>query len=257
MFLKDAKRMGCALILGAGFAAVGLAQTAPGKPAVKAPATKAADKAADNKTMTLGGKDGGKEGGKDAGGKLLTRDELRACLKQRDTLAARLSQLDGERTKSNQERDALTQEQVALKTERESLAGMKSAVDELNAKTKVFQQEIDTWNKVVAEFTESKLSGSSAERQRLAINEQGESLRKRQLELNNERNAVLARGEGQVKEFNARATAIDVKVADWNERNRKLNGDGEALQFERQTWTADCGDKRYREDDEKAILSGK
>ena len=134
---------------------------------------------------------------------------------------------------------------------------MKSSVDELNTKTKAFQQEVDTWNKLVADFTESKASGANAEKQRLSINEQGESLRKRQLVLTEERNAVLARGEGQVKEFNARATAIDAKVADWNERNRKLNGDGDALQFERETWSADCGDKRYREDDEKAVLGGK
>ena len=253
MFLFDAKRVSCLLVLCGAWAGSTMAQTAPAKPAAKAPAAKPADKAldksSDGKTLSLSGKDGA--------GKLLTRDELRACLKQRDTLATRLNQLDGDRTKLNQERDGLTQEQAALKAERESLAGMKSSVDELNTKTKVFQQEVETWNKLVADFTESKASGANAEKQRLSINEQGESLRKRQLELTEERNLVLARGERQVKEFNARATAIDAKVADWNERNRKLNGDGDALQFERETWSADCGDKRYREDDEKAVLSGK
>ena len=251
------------LSLGAMTAVVASAQTAPAKPADKAaakpaaaaaakPAATAATKPAkpdDGKTLTLSGKDNN--------GKLLTRDELRACLKQRETLSMRLNDLDGARTKLNLEREALSQEQATLKTERDSLAGMKAAVDELNAKTKTFQQEVDAWNKRVADFTEAKPSGSAAEKQRTEINEQGEVLRKRQAELSAERGTVLSRGEDQIKVFNARAAAVDAKVADWNERNRKLNGEGDALQTERQSWVIDCGDKRYREDDEKAVLSGK
>ena len=255
------KRLTFALVLGASLAGWAAAQTAPAtpakaaakpaaKPAVAAkPAAAVADKPADGKTMSLSGKEGG--------GKLLTRDELRACLKQRDTLTGQLNELAGARTALNQERDALNAEQAALKTERENLAGMKTAVEELNAKTKVFQEEVDGWNKRVAALAESKGHASSLEKQRADVNEQGEGLRKRQAELTSERNAVLARGEEQVKTFNARAAAVDGKVADWNERNRKLNERGDTLQTERETWAADCGDKRYREDDEKAVLSGK
>ena len=261
MHATPVKRLTFALVLGASLVGWAAAQTAPATPAKAAakPATKpaaaakpaaaVADKPADGKTMSLSGKEGG--------GKLLTRDELRACLKQRDTLTGQLNELAGARTALNQERDALNAEQAALKTERENLAGMKTAVEELNAKTKTFQQQVDEWNKRVAALAESKGHASSVEKQRADLNEQGEGLRKRQGELNGERDAVLARGEEQVKAFNARAGAVDAKVADWNERNRKLNERGDTLQTEREIWAADCGDKRYREDDEKAVLSGK
>lgn len=251
------------LSLGALMVAVATAQTAPAKSTEKAAAKPVAKpttkpiaataakpaKPDDGKTLSLSGKDNN--------GKLLTRDELRACLKQRETLSGRLNELDSARTKLNLEREALAQEQAALKTERDSLAGMKAAVEELNAKTKTFQQEVDAWNKRVADFTEAKPSGSAAEKQRTEINEQGEVLRKRQAELSAERSTVLARGEDQIKVFNGRAAAVDAKVADWNEGNRKLNGQGDALQIERQSWVVDCGDKRYLEDDEKAVLGGK
>ena len=262
MISTHAKRLTFALVLGATLAGWAAAQTAPATPAKAAakpaakpaapaakPAAATADKPADGKTLSLGGKEGG--------GKLLTRDELRACLKQRDTLTVQLGELDGARTALNQERDALNAEQAALKTERENLAGMKTAVDELNAKTKGFQQQVDDWNKRVAALAESKAPTSAQEKQRADLNELGEGLRKRQAELNSERDAVLARGDGQIKTFNTRAAAVDAKVTDWNERNRKLNERGDNLQTERQTWAADCGDKRYREDDEKAVLSGK
>lgn len=251
----DARRMALALGLSSAltFLAQGpvLAQTAPAKakPATTAPTKPAPEKAGEGKTLSLSGKD--------TNGKLLTRDELRACLKQREALTGRLNELDAARTNTNQEREGLSQGQAALKSDRDNLGGMKTAVDELNTRTKAFQVEVEAWNKRVADFTESKASGAAADKQRTEINEQGEVLRKRQLELTSDRSSTLARGEEQIKVFNARAAAVDAKVADWNERNRKLNNDGEALQLERQTWVTDCGDRRYREDDEKAVLSGK
>jgi hypothetical protein len=68
---------------------------------------------------------------------------------------------------------------------------------------------------------------------------------------------VLGRGDVAVKSFNAKAAALEQKVGDWNDRNSRLNADVEKTKTERETWSTECGDRRYREDDEKAILSGK
>lgn len=216
------------------------AKTAP-KPAAKAPAEPA--------TLSLGNAS--------AASKLLTRDELRQCLQQRGKLGTRLTDMEGARAAMDKERAGLTQEQQQLKTERDQLAGVKPAIDELNAKTKAFQEDVDAWNKRVAEFNEAKDFGNAAEKRRVEIAAQGEALQKRQADLQTERTSVLARGEDAVRVFNARAVAIDGRVADWNERNRKLNDGSETLKGDRETWVIECGDRRYREDDEKAIQSGK
>lgn len=218
---------------------------APARPAAKAPAPAAS--AAEGKTLS----------GKDGGGKLLTRDELRACLKQRDALSTRLNELDAARTKLDAERTALGQEQAALKTERENMAGMRAEIDALNAKTKTFQEDVDAWQKRVTSFNEGSQNGPAAEKARTELNEMGESLKKRQAALQAERDSVLGRGDVAVKSFNAKAAGLEQKVGDWNDRNSRLNADVEKTKTERETWSTECGDRRYREDDEKAILSGK
>jgi chromosome segregation ATPase len=230
-----------------------MAQSTPVKPAAKpapkaAPAPTSAAPAA-GKTLSMGTAA--------SSSPILTREELRACFGRRDFLTSRLKEADGARTALDSERVALSQEQATLHTERENMAGMKGAIEDLNNKAKAFQQDVDAWNKAVAAFNESKATGSAAEKQRTELNQTGESLRARQAELQAERGAVIAKGEESVKVFNARAAAVDQKIADWNERNRKLNADNDALQKERDTWAFECGDRRYREDDEKAILSGR
>ena len=57
--------------------------------------------------------------------------------------------------------------------------------------------------------------------------------------------------------FNAKVAALDARVADWNQRNAQVNDSAKALEQERMSWISDCGDRRYREDDEIAIRRGK
>jgi hypothetical protein len=59
-----------------------------------------------------------------------------------------------------------------------------------------------------------------------------------------------------VNAFNNRAAAQEQKVADWNSRNKKLAEETGALASDREQWVADCGNRRYREDDEIAIKRG-
>mgnify|MGYP000370216868 CR=1 FL=1 len=56
---------------------------------------------------------------------------------------------------------------------------------------------------------------------------------------------------------NAKVGAFDGRVSDWNQRNAAVNDAAKALEQERLKWMSDCGDRRYREDDELAIKRGK
>ena len=240
------KMLRVSLMLALAFGAqVGAAQTAP------KPATQAAKPSAD--TKTLGGNAANSVGGN---AKLLTRDELRQCMKQRDILSTRLTQLDGERATLDGERNGLREDQDKMRTEREDLGGVKAGVAALNGRVKTFQEQVDAFNKRVASFKEANPSGKDGDRQREEINREGEALQKRQAELQVDRDALLAKGEEATKAFNARAALVDQRVADWNQRNGKINEASAALKVEREAWVGECGDRRFREDDEKAILKG-
>jgi hypothetical protein len=163
-----------------------LAQTAPAKApikaTVKAPA-KAAAKSAPAAQAAAAEKLGsfGNAGGT---GKLLTRDELRACFKERDELAARRVQLDAEQKRNEAERTELLAAGETLKTEL----------------------------------------------------------------------AALDRSSGDaVDAYNLRAKKRDEAVDGYNTRQRKLVADAEKLTDTQSLWKSECGDRRYREDDEIAI----
>ncbi|MBK6472251.1 MAG: hypothetical protein IPF94_16520 [Betaproteobacteria bacterium] len=46
-------------------------------------------------------------------------------------------------------------------------------------------------------------------------------------------------------------------MQDWNQRNAQVNETARKLEDERSLWLSECSNRRYREDDEKAIRAGK
>jgi chromosome segregation ATPase len=222
------------------------AQT-PAKPAAKpAPAPAAAP--ADAKTLTLGGGSG------KTTGKLMTRDELRACLRQQDDLARRRTAVEAERGPIDQDKDALVKEQESLKLERENIDTLRKSVGDFNARYKAYGERVEKYNERARAAQD--LSGLNAERERKALDNERADLQKLQTSLEAER-AKMGDGVQQaVNSFNTKATALDQRVADWNQRNAGLTQRAQALNSERETWLNDCADRRYREDDEIAIKRG-
>ena len=75
--------------------------------------------------------------------------------------------------------------------------------------------------------------------------------------LDAERETVVAENQAAVNTYNARVGNLDARVQDWNQRNAQWNEASKALEIERQDWVDQCGNRRYREDDEKAIRAGR
>ena len=59
------------------------------------------------------------------------------------------------------------------------------------------------------------------------------------------------------KRYNERAAQIEQQVADWNRRQAASAKESENLVQERDLWASECGNRRFREDDETAIKQGK
>ncbi len=84
---------------------------------------------------------------KGPGDRILTRDELRACYKQRDDLNVQRDALDRERVKLDAERADLVKEGAALKEVFDALdRTSQEAVDNYNAKAKERDAGVDAWN---------------------------------------------------------------------------------------------------------------
>jgi len=122
------------------------------------------------------------------GGKLLTREELRACM--------------ATQTRHKSEREALSQREKAL------------------------------------------------DKQRVEILAEGEAITAA-------RDTLDRTSEEAIKGFNERVLARDARIDDYNRRNAALVADATAWQAAANQWKTQCGDRRYREDDEIAIQRGK
>lgn len=81
-------------------------------------------------------------------------------------------------------------------------------------------------------------------------------MNKEEADLNAEREALGGVGSG-ASEVNAKVDALNARTAAWNMRNGAIAKRSEDLTQERDLWAAECGSRRYREDDEIAIQQGK
>lgn len=247
-------------LLSAGIHAQAQAQTpptSPDKPAARPatqPANKAAAKpaspaAAGDKTLSLGGKA--------SSGPILTRDELRTCLSQEEAIRKRLDAHTALRAPLDKEKADLTAAQQSLRTERAPLEDMKKQADGLSERMKAYGVRVTAWNDSVTAFNAAAPTGSKADRERTALNKEREDLGVQQKALDAEKTEFGAKSEVTVRDYNAKAAAVDAQVSGWNQRNEQWNQAGRALEAERSEWVISCADRRYREDDEIAIKRGK
>jgi hypothetical protein len=208
-----------------------------------------AAKPAEGKTLSLGS-------GSNASGKLLTRDELRACMKRRDALAAQRADIDRERAALDAEREQIGKDSAGMKEERDAVNQKTEALTALRPRLEAFKLKSEDWQARNTAFTAANRTDIGADRARSTLEREQIALRTTQQELEAERLALTSSAEQAIARFNARATVVDGKAADWNQRNGKLNTLSQTADDDRQTWVSECGNRRYRETDEDAIKRG-
>ena len=231
-----------------------LAQSAPApqRPAPAKATPPAAKPANAERTVTLGGGTG-----TTSRRPILTRDELRACLKQEETIRTRLAAHEGARAPLDREREGIAVAREALNAERVKVQAVSDAAAALRTRMEAHAARVQQWNRDVAAYNERPPAGSAGERERVRLNTEREALQKSQTELEAERTRISGDGEKVVNAYNANAKAVEARVVDWNTRNQAWNDAGVNLETERQEWVQQCADRRYREDDEAAIKAGK
>jgi hypothetical protein len=222
-------------------------------PAKGAPAKAAA---ADNKTLALGGGKG--DGAVGARKPILTRDELRVCLNQEGEIRTRIEKHEALRPAIADEKTAILASQEELKNELAALQPRhKEAVDSLNAKNIAHGKRVETFNESAKTFAASGRSGPSQEKARKDLNDEQVAINAAAKTLDGERTATIERMQSETKAFNEKKALFDARIAGWNARNKDWNDTNARLEDERKGWIENCSDRRYREEDETAIKSGK
>ncbi|MEK0417705.1 MAG: hypothetical protein RI949_1711 [Pseudomonadota bacterium] len=123
-----------------------------------------------------------------APGTMLTKEELRVCLKDKEDILAQRARLE--------------KEQAANQSEREQIV----------AQTQVLKEAMATLDRTAP---------------------------------------------GVLDAHDAKVDAHEKRIDAWNQSHRQMLATIEALNKKQTQWTTDCGEKRYREEDEIAIRNGK
>lgn len=170
--------------------------------------------------------------------KLMTRDELRACLDRQDASAAEAKAIEAddkllaeERAKVLLERDAIKAKQVEIETAEKALLAENAAV------AKRFEELKELLpNMTKKEGTEAK---ADYEARAKAVNDQ--------IDPHNQRKKLFL---AEVKTFEERVESFNKRKDALAERADKL-GEGQ------EAWRNECGNKPYDEADELAIKKEK
>ncbi len=193
-----------------------------------------------------------------SGGKIMTKDELRACIKRQDELATRKTAVDKQTAAMESERTALLQEKETLKADQANFDQRNAAVRDLNARMKAFGEQVEAWNARLKQVNESGKSAKEIEAAKAPLIEERAGIDKTGAALNAERDKLAANmNDAALKQVNDRAAAVNAKTDDWNTRNKQQQDVALTYEDDRASWNTECGGRRYREDDEKAIRAGK
>jgi chromosome segregation ATPase len=191
-----------------------------------------------------------------AGGKVMTKEELRACMKQQDDLAKQRIDLEARREGLNKERDAIQAENEGLKKEQSSIKDRNATVKEYNDRMTAFAARVDAYNAGLAELAEMR-AGPFADRKRRDLDKEKAELARIDAQIKAEGDTMKAGLEKDVAALNTRVDAQGKRAAEWNVRSKALEDEASSYEDKRIDWKLNCGDRRYREDDEKAIRAGK
>jgi chromosome segregation ATPase len=229
-----------ASLLLAVIASVAVAQTAPTKPAAKAGAMAGG--------KTLGGNAA-------SGGKRMTRDELRACLKRLDELNQGTKALEALRPQLDREREELTAAGEALKTERAELDRQLAQLREWENKVRVHAADIAAFNK----RNDAAAAAPRNQRDQLVqgLTLESDRLEKARAALAAEEARLVPAYKASAAAHNERVNARDAKAVDWNSRNAAAVDASTKHQAARALWVDECANRPYLEDDEIAIKAGK
>ena len=199
-------------ILVAAFAVPAFAQTPPAKPSAKPAAAPAAK----------------------AKPKLMTRDELRACLQRKSDNEVEVKAIEADDKVLAAERAAVVSDRDAIKARNEKLTadetGLKAEIDAVAKRGETIKASMKDMKKTEQEATVKAYDAEIA-----AVNTKADAH-------NANKRALMAD-----------VAVLEEKIEGFNKRKDVLGDRADKLGDLQDAWRNECGNRPYNEDDEKAI----
>lgn len=189
------------------------------------------------------------------GGALMTRDELRACLKEQQAQAVQVSELEKRRAEIVAEADAVRQQKDAVQAEREAFATMATEVQAFKEKVKAHGERVAIYNQRAKTFKEDP--PKDAERERGQLEAEGEAVSRADAAIKAEAAQWTAKVEPARAALTEHTQSQQAAANAAIEHNRAFNEAAKSQEDQLAAWRQRCGDRAYREADEKAIRAEK
>ncbi|MFO1338103.1 MAG: hypothetical protein U1F53_07675 [Burkholderiaceae bacterium] len=193
-------------------------------------------------------------GGTASKGALLTRDELRVCIQQQQDQQQRVAALERRRADNAAETEAARRQKQDVQAERDAY---QAKVDAVQARIKAHADRVTLYNQRLKDFQDNPPKGKDAEYQRGVLEGEGDAIAQADAAIKADAQRVGAELEQARQLLVTHAQAQAAAVASANEHNRQFNADAKAYDDELDGWTQRCGDRPYREADERAVRAGK
>lgn len=181
---------------------------------------------------------------------IMTKEELRACMKREADV--------------EQRRTAAEASKAALDAERAEVVKLSQSLQPLKADAEAKGQAIRQLNERMRELSGRIQAFNAKAAQPAADDSARQALQAEEKQLKADTAALQAEGaplqpayDAAVNTLNEQSKVHDTRAAAWNEKQAVLVAETAAAEEQRQAWLRDCADRRYREDDEKAIKAGK
>jgi predicted nucleic acid-binding Zn-ribbon protein len=187
----------------------------------------------------------------------MSRDELRACMQLKDRNEAGAADIAQRQERMKNERDALADAPDSAAAARARLEPQLKAVEQADALVREHGKAVQDWNERMADFESKSKDMRNADRRRIVLKQERAALEAAEQPLVADRNEKVAAYERAVKDVNDKIGQHAARSSDWNKRNEELAAAEDRLNDARHKWTAECGDRRFREEDEIAIKAGK
>lgn len=189
-------------------------------------------------------------GGNAAKGATMSKAELRACLKEQQDQQARAAALEKRRVEVAAEAEAVRKQKDAVQAERDGLVARTQA---FNDRVKAHGERVVLYNQRLKEFQDNPPRGPDAERERGQLEAEGEAVAKADAAIKAEGAQWSSTIEAARAALAERVRAQQAAAAEAIEHHRAFNDEVKAYDDALAAWQERCGNRPYREADEKAV----
>jgi chromosome segregation ATPase len=186
-------------------------------------------------------------------GKVMSIHELRACIKQQEGLKSQRQDIEQRRARLDAERVEIEKDTQVLKPLRDEVVARNEKIKAFNEKNNAFAARVNAFNERSEEVKKSGRTGPALDRLLREQDKEQRELKSADAALKEEGKGLMDGVQERIDELNARTDASQKRASLWNERNKQWETDASVYEDKRMDWSANCGGRRFREDDEKAI----